>query len=56
MKNKQEYSREHLLYLRKLKRTNATVHIVRLAVLFLFLILCDHFERNITNGHFSDLK
>lgn len=39
MKNKQEYSREHLLYLRKLKRTNATVHIVRLAVLFLFLIL-----------------
>ena len=47
MKNKQEYSREHLLYLRKLKRTNATVHIVRLAVLFLFLILWElsaHFE------------
>lgn len=34
---KQEYSKEHLLYLRQLKRRGATVHIVRIAVLVILL-------------------
>ena len=37
MKKNTEYSREHILYLRNLKRKSVTVHAVRLAVLFLFL-------------------
>lgn len=47
MKNKTEYSREHILYLRGLKRKSFTVHLVRLAVLALFLLVWElsaHFE------------
>lgn len=46
MKNN-TYSREHLLYLRNLKRKSVTVHLVRIAVLALFLVLWElsaHFE------------
>lgn len=39
MKKHLEYSREHLLYLRKLKRNGALVHAARIAVLFAFLLL-----------------
>lgn len=39
MKKHPEYSREHLLYLRKLKRNGALVHAARIAVLFAFLLL-----------------
>ena len=47
MKNKTEYSREHILYLRGLKRKSFTVHLVRIAVLALFLLVWElsaHFE------------
>lgn len=37
MKKNTEYSREHILYLRNIRRKSVTVHVVRLAVLFLFL-------------------
>ena len=46
MKNN-TYSREHLLYLRNLKRKSVTVLLVRIAVLALFLVLWElsaHFE------------
>ena len=47
MKKNTEYSREHILYLRNIRRKSVTVHVVRLAVLFLFLgiwELCARFE------------
>lgn len=47
MKKNTEYSREHILYLRNIRRKSVTVHVVRLTVLFLFLgiwELCARFE------------
>ena len=47
MKKNTEYSREHILYLRNIRRKSVTVHVVRLAVLVLFLgiwELCARFE------------
>lgn len=39
MKKHPEYSKEHLLYLNRLKRNNILVHAVRIAVLLAFLLL-----------------
>ena len=39
MKNDQTISREHLLYLRGVKRKTITVNVVRITILFLFLLI-----------------
>ena len=38
MKNNQNISREHLLYLRGIKRKTITVNVLRIAILFLFIL------------------
>ena len=39
MKNNQNISREHLLYLRGIKRKTITVNVLRIAILFLFILI-----------------
>jgi len=39
MKNEKTYSREHLLYLRGVKKKSVCINVVRIAILFLFLTL-----------------
>ena len=45
MKKHNEYSQEHILYLKKIKKRNVIITVLRFSILIVFLLLWEIFER-----------